>query len=193
MTTALRVLIVEDSEADAELLLRELRRGGYAPEFERVETPEGLDDALARQSWDLIVSDYAMPHFNGLQALKLTQGKGLDIPFIIVSGSIGEDVAVRIHADHLEIWYAQKMLERILRMIGRGNHKIDYRQTYDSALERTILGLAEPADHVIQVKHQLTVTTGDGEKVILLCKESLAEKVKRYCEATFPYLEQNKP
>ncbi|MBI3574407.1 MAG: EAL domain-containing protein [Gammaproteobacteria bacterium] len=94
MPKPLRVLIVEDSEADAELLLRELRRGGYAPEFERVETPEGLDDALARQSWDLVVSDHAMPRFNGLQALKLTQEKGLDIPFIIVSGSIGEDVAV---------------------------------------------------------------------------------------------------
>lgn len=94
MTAPLRILIVEDSEADTELLLRELRRGGYAPEFERVETPEGLDDALARQSWDMIVSDYAMPRFNGLQALKLAQGKGLDIPFIIVSGSIGEDVAV---------------------------------------------------------------------------------------------------
>ena len=76
MTTPLRVLIVEDSEADAELLLRELRRGGYAPEFERVETPEGLDAALTRQPWDLIVSDYAMPHFNGLQALKRTQEKG---------------------------------------------------------------------------------------------------------------------
>jgi diguanylate cyclase len=94
MTTPLRILIVEDSEADTELLLRELQRGGYAPEFERVETPAGLNSALARQSWDLIVSDNAMPHFDGLHALKLTQETGLDIPFIIVSGSIGEDVAV---------------------------------------------------------------------------------------------------
>ena len=94
MTTPLRILIVEDSEADAELLLRELRRGGYAPQFERVETPEALDAALTRQSWDLIVSDNAMPHLNGMQALQLTQEKGLDIPFILVSGSIGEDVAV---------------------------------------------------------------------------------------------------
>ncbi len=82
----LRVLIIEDSENDAELLLRELRRGGYAPEFERVETPEGLEDALARRSWDMIISDYAMPRFNGVQALKLTQEKGGDIPFILVSG-----------------------------------------------------------------------------------------------------------
>jgi diguanylate cyclase (GGDEF)-like protein len=94
MTAPLHVLIVEDSAADAELLLRELRRGGYAPECERVETPEGLDAALARQSWDLVISDYAMPRFNGLQALKRVKENGRDIPFIIVSGSIGEDVAV---------------------------------------------------------------------------------------------------
>ena len=90
----IRVLIIEDSEADTELLLRELRRGGYTPEFERVETPDQLKTALAGQSWDLIISDYAMPRFDGLQALKLTQEKGVDVPFIIVSGSIGEDVAV---------------------------------------------------------------------------------------------------
>src|SRR4030067_503018 len=89
----LRVLSIEDSEADAELLLHDLRHGGYAPEFERSETSEGLNDALSRQSWDLIISDYAMPRFNGLQALKLVQEKGLDIPFIIVSGSIGENGA----------------------------------------------------------------------------------------------------
>jgi diguanylate cyclase (GGDEF)-like protein len=115
----LRVLIVEDSENDAELLLRELRRGGYAPEFERVETPEGLDDALSRQSWDLIVSDYAMPRFNGLQALKLMQEKGIDIPFIIVSGSIGEDVAVAAMKAGAHDYLMKGNLARLLPAIER--------------------------------------------------------------------------
>jgi diguanylate cyclase (GGDEF)-like protein len=141
MTTPLRVLIIEDSEADAELLRRELRRGGYAPEFERVETPEGLDDALARQSWDLIVSDYAMPRFNGLQALKLTQEKGLDIPFIIVSGSIGEDVAVAAMKAGAHDYMMKGNTSRLLPAIARELREAHIRQERRQA-EETIHRLA---------------------------------------------------
>ena len=135
MATPLRILIVEDSEADAELLLRELRRGGYAPEFERVETPEGLDAALARQSWDLIVSDYAMPQLNGLQALKLTQEKGLDIPFILVSGSIGEDIAVAAMKagahDYLMKGNTARLIPAIERELKEAELRREYRRTQE--------------------------------------------------------------
>jgi diguanylate cyclase (GGDEF)-like protein len=94
MPKLLRTLIVEDSENDAELLLRDLRRAGYEIIHERVESAEALRAALKRQDWDLVLSDYALPNFNGLAALKLVQEQGGDIPFIIVSGSIGEDIAV---------------------------------------------------------------------------------------------------
>ena len=90
----LRVLIVEDSEDDAILLLRELRRGGYEPVFERVETSESMKSALEKQEWDLIVSDYMLPRFSGLAALAVLKESGLDLPFIVMSGNIGEDVAV---------------------------------------------------------------------------------------------------
>ncbi len=115
MSTPLRALLIEDSENDAELLLLTLRRGGYAPEYERVETPEGLNDALARQAWDIIISDYAMPCFNGVQALKLTQEKGVDIPFIIVSGEIGEDVAVAAMKTGAHDYLMKSNLARELR------------------------------------------------------------------------------
>ena len=141
MATPLRILIVEDSEADAELLLRELRRGGYAPEFERVETHEGLDAALTRQPWDLIVSDYAMPHFNGLQALKCTQGKGLDIPFIIVSGSIGEDVAVAAMKAGAHDYLMKDNTARLLPAIERELREARMRQERRQA-EETIHRLA---------------------------------------------------
>ena len=141
MATPLRILIVEDSEADAELLLRELRRGGYAPEFERVETPEGLDAALARQSWDLVVSDYAMPRFNGLQALKLTQEKGLDIPFIIVSGSIGEDVAVAAMKAGAHDYLMKDNTARLLPAIARELREARMRQERRQS-EETIHRLA---------------------------------------------------
>ncbi len=83
----LRVLIVDDSEDDTLLLIRGLSRGGFQPEFERVETPEGLAAALAKKSWDIIISDYAMPHFSGLAALSALHESGLDIPFLLVSGT----------------------------------------------------------------------------------------------------------
>jgi diguanylate cyclase len=94
MAQPLRVLIVEDSDSDALLLLRTLRHGGFEPQFERVETAEAMAAALTARSWDIVISDYSMPHFNGLAALALLQQSGLDLPFILLSGTIGEDVAV---------------------------------------------------------------------------------------------------
>ena len=86
--------MIEDSEDDATLLEIELRRAGYAPVCHRVETPEALSAALERQDWDLIIADYRLPRFDGLAALALVKEKGLDLPFIIVSGYITEETAV---------------------------------------------------------------------------------------------------
>jgi two-component system sensor histidine kinase EvgS len=94
MAKPLHILIVEDSENDALLLLRELKRSGYEPVYERVYTPKGLNDALEKQAWDIIISDFVMPQFSGLEALKLTKTKKLDTPFIITSGKISDDTAV---------------------------------------------------------------------------------------------------
>src|SRR5678809_1086681 len=77
-TAPLRVLIVEDSENDALLLEIELQRAGYEPVCERVQTREAMHAALARQRWDLVIADYVMPHFNGLEALALVKSNGLD-------------------------------------------------------------------------------------------------------------------
>jgi len=90
----LRVLLVEDSEIDADLTIRELRRSGYDPIWERVDTPEACQAALVRQPWDLVLADYSMPRFSGLDALELVKASGLELPFILVSGTIGEETAV---------------------------------------------------------------------------------------------------
>ncbi|MCF7669017.1 MAG: SpoIIE family protein phosphatase [Verrucomicrobia bacterium] len=92
--TPLRVLIVEDSELDARLLVSILRKSGYAPDFRRVETSEDMKEALNNKKWDVILADYNMPEFSAPEALKIAQEHGSDIPFIIVSGGIGEDTAV---------------------------------------------------------------------------------------------------
>jgi len=95
----LRVLLVEDSESDAKLLLHELRRGVDSLEFERVEQADAMRAALQNHAWDAVISDWSMPTFSGLAALALVSELGLDIPFIIVSGTIGEEVAVEaMHA-----------------------------------------------------------------------------------------------
>jgi signal transduction histidine kinase len=90
----LRVLLVEDSADDEELLLRELRSGGYDVVHERVDTEAAMMGALARESWDVILSDYALPQFSGLTALAIVRAAALDLPFIIVSGTVGEEAAV---------------------------------------------------------------------------------------------------
>lgn len=90
----LRILIIEDSENDALLLLRELRKAGYQVESERVETAEDMASALAEKSWDLVICDYSLPHLNAPGALEVLKTSGLDLPFIIVSGTIGEESAV---------------------------------------------------------------------------------------------------
>ncbi len=91
---SLRLLLVEDMEQDAVLVLRALKKGGYAPTYVRVETQEAFRRALAAQSWDVIISDHTLPAYGGLMALADLRATGKDIPFILISGTIGETVAV---------------------------------------------------------------------------------------------------
>ena len=93
MAQRLRLLLVEDNPNDAELLLRELRRAGFDPVWERVDSEQAYVDSLSPDI-EIILSDYSMPQFDGLRALKLMQEHDLEIPFIVVSGAIGEEVAV---------------------------------------------------------------------------------------------------
>jgi signal transduction histidine kinase len=97
--TPLRALIVEDVEEDALLVVRELERGGFDVSFERVETQEGMLSALSRQVWDIVIADYTMPRFSAPLALALLKERKLELPFIIVSGKVSEDIAVAaLHA-----------------------------------------------------------------------------------------------
>ncbi len=94
MTAPLRVLIVDDSETDAKLVLLALQVAGRPVQSERVQDADSLRAALKRQEWDAIVCDWSMPQFSALAALELVKQLGLDVPFVIASGTIGEDIAV---------------------------------------------------------------------------------------------------
>lgn len=117
--TRIHVLIVEDSEDDTELLLHELRNGNFDPMYVRVETGEAMRDALAERKWDMVVSDFSMPHFNAFAALGLVHDSKQDIPFIIVSGTIGEDRAVEAMKLGAHDYILKNNLKRFLPAVER--------------------------------------------------------------------------
>jgi PAS domain S-box-containing protein len=90
----LAVLIVEDSESDTQLIVRTLKKVGYKVAFEQVETAEQMHAALQKRTWDIVISDFSLPKFDGHAALNQLKAEQLDIPFIVVSGAMGEESAV---------------------------------------------------------------------------------------------------
>lgn len=128
MAKPLNLLIVEDSEDDALLLVFELRRGGFAPVFERVETREALEEALPLRPWDVVISDYVIPGFSGFEALKLVQKSGIDVPFIIVSGKIGEDTAVNAMKAGANDYFVKGKISRLVPAIEREMQEAEVRR-----------------------------------------------------------------
>src|SRR4026207_2317575 len=97
-----------------------LKQGGYDLTSERVDTPESMRAALDRQGWDVVVSDYVMPRFSGLSALRILQERGLDLPFIIVSGHIGEETAVAAMKAGAHDYLMKDRLARLVAAGGGG-------------------------------------------------------------------------
>jgi diguanylate cyclase len=134
MSKTLRVLLVEDSPDDAELLVLQLERERYTVIFERVETAEEMSAALDDQPWDVILSDYSMPSFDALAALKLMKDKGLDLPFIIVSGVIGEEIAVAAMQAGAHDYLLKKHLTRLVPAIERELREAQVRAQCEQAM-----------------------------------------------------------
>jgi DNA-binding NtrC family response regulator len=132
----LRVLIVEDSENDALLLMRELKRGGYEPEYERIETPEAMEKALAAPGWDVVVSDYRLPRFGAPEALALFRESGLEAPFIVVSGKLGEDAAVEVMKAGADEFLTKDNLARLCPTVERSLAEAEERRHADEELQR---------------------------------------------------------
>ncbi|MCE9573076.1 MAG: response regulator [Deltaproteobacteria bacterium] len=120
MTAPWRVLLVEDSPTDAKLVVHELRRGGRVVEFERVDTAAAMREALARSPWDVVLSDWSMPTFTAPAARAILREQGLDLPFIIVSGTIGEETAVEAMRAGADDFVLKDKLARLTPAIERG-------------------------------------------------------------------------
>lgn len=119
MSQKLHILLVEDSEDDAVFIMRELRRGGYQPVFQRVETAAAFNAALAAGGWDVIIADYNLPAFSGVEALGLMQRSGHDLPFIIVSGAVGEEVAVAVMKAGAHDYVLKREMSRLVPAVER--------------------------------------------------------------------------
>jgi PAS domain S-box-containing protein len=135
MSRNLRVLNIEDSERDVELLRRHLSRAGYDLYFDRVETREGMKAALDAQEWDVILCDYSMPQFNALEALGVLKERGLDIPFIIISGTVGEEVAVTAMRAGAHDYLMKDNLVRLVPTIERERQEAENRRARKQAEE----------------------------------------------------------
>lgn len=127
MSKSLRVLLVEDSEDDAELIINQLERSGYDLTYQRVENPDAMTIALAEQ-WDIVLADYALPKFSATAALNLLQSKKLDLPFIIVSGSIGDGSAVAAMKAGAHDYLMKDNLARLVPAIERELQEAAIRQ-----------------------------------------------------------------
>ncbi|GAB4507509.1 MAG: hypothetical protein Tsb0026_03260 [Sulfuricaulis sp.] len=132
----LKLLLIEDSKDDAELLLAELRRGGFVPDAKRIETPEEMRASLQESHWDLIVADYTMPRFSATAALRLLRSTGMDLPFIIVSGTIGEATAVAAMKAGAHDYVTKDNLARVVPAIRRELREAAVRRERNAAEEQ---------------------------------------------------------
>jgi two-component system, cell cycle sensor histidine kinase and response regulator CckA len=164
---SLQILVVEDSEDDMLLMLRELRRGGYTLDFVRVETPTQMQTALDRQPWDLVIADYSLPEFGALEALKLMQTQQPDLPFIIVSGTITEEAAVAAMKAGARDYVTKGNLTRLVPAVERelretAEHKLAEQKIREQA---ALLDIASDAIMVRDLEHRIIYWNQGAERL----------------------------
>ena len=157
--TTLRVLHIEDQERDVVLITRHLSRAGYEIVSDRVDTPATMRTALETGEWDVILCDYSMPHFNGLQALALMKEIKRDIPFIIISGTIGETAAVEAMRAGAHDYLMKDSLARLAPAIERERNEAENRRARRQAEEQLRLQSAA----VQAAANAIVITNRDGK------------------------------
>ena len=193
MAKSLRVLIVEDSEADAELVAIELRRDRYDLSYDRVDTPQAMATALQNENWDVVISDHDMPQFNATAALRLLHESGLDLPFIIVSGVIGDEAAVAAMRAGAHDYIIKSNLARLGAAVDRELREADIRREHRKKedekrrllqqLEETQLELGQRVSQITALNRLLQEHLIQRGEVVEAYSE-LLEVLQRHMEDT---------
>ena len=183
MEKPLRVLMVEDSEDDVLLMIRALKKGGYDPVYERVETAVAMRKALKKKTWDVILCDYQMPKFNGLAAIALLKKTHIDIPLIMVSGAIGEETAVECMKAGAQDYVMKGNLSRLVPVIERELKEAETRskkKEVEEALQaseekyRSLLDNASDAIFLADVEGNLLEANKKAKELLGYSKEEIS-------------------
>lgn len=151
MLKLLNILLVEDSENDAALMLQQIREGGYEPMSERVQTPEDLTAALGRHKWDVVLADYVLPQYSGPEALKLVRARNPDMPVVMISGVYGEETAVEMMKAGASDYLVKTKLSRLVPAIEREIEAAQMRRRATQAenMVRYLAAIVESSDDAI--------------------------------------------
>ena len=172
MNTPVKILLVEDSEDDARLTLRALRQGGIDAAHQRVDSAAAMQAALERETWDAVISDYSMPGFTGLDALRIVRSSGRDLPFILVSGAIGEETAVQAMkagaSDYLMKQNLARLVPALERELEEARRRAAARQTQRELAEsearfRSLTAMSSDFYWETDAEHRFTLR-GAGSK-----------------------------
>ncbi len=199
MGQPLRLLLIEDSEDDADILLWALQRGGYEPLHTRVSDAAGMTAALAAGPWDIIIADYSLPQFSGIAALELVKARNLDTPFIIVSGHIGEAEAVAAMKGGAHDFVMKRNLSRLLPAIDRELREAatrDARRAAEKLLQEHEIRLSAILSNIPGVVFQLerdntghirfTYVSEGSETLLRLQPSHLLENAELFTHLVFP-------
>lgn len=183
MEKVLRLLIIEDSGDDVALLIRELRKGGYNPVFEWVDNPEAVAKALSKDAWDLVISDYMLPGFGGLMALEMVQKTGMDTPFIVVSGKVGEETAVELMKAGAHDYLMKNNLARLIPAVERELKEAEVRRERRRAESELFKSYAEMEKRIEERTRDLRETNESLQREIAerrQAEQALRESEEKY-------------
>ncbi|MCX7817092.1 MAG: response regulator [Syntrophales bacterium] len=188
---SIRVLLVEDSDDDVFLIISQLKRGGYAPEVKVVRTLPEFQDAL-KYKWDLILCDFTLQDFDGLQALKVYREAGIDIPFIVVSGRIDEETAVKAMRWGAHDYVMKDRMVRLLPVIEREMREARVRAEKKIEAEKFISQAKQDWENIFQsIGHPTIVLnpefriTAANREAVLLAGETLSPLLGKLCYEVF--------